>query len=384
MTINRLHELEQNMPNILPTLKEIAAAVMYAAEADTLEKVLERIALVSQQFVHARYVALAVPDRKGGLKYFKTVGVSPEEIAAIPHPPRGLGLLGAMHDQEIIRLQNIAEDPRSIGFPPNHPPMTSLLGVPIQIGRRFYGMLYMSDRIDGKSFTDEDQWLIEVLAGYAALAIAGVEISEQHSRLVLLEERERVAAELHDGIIQSLYAIGMHLQLLQIENTLPPESLNEAIGNLDTVIEDIRHYIQNLKAASYQHQTLYSALKDILARLHIPEDLRVQINAPDRHPHFAPSVFEAICQITHEAVSNVIRHARATQLVVSTRQYDSHFELIVEDDGQGFDLQSINDHEGLGLYNIQRRARLHNGQIQIRSASGEGTRLTLKIPTKTK
>src|SRR5690606_31469120 len=182
---------------VLANLREIAEAVMQAASAGTLEQALQQIAEVTRELVGVRYVALGVPDGMGSLKYFKTVGLTPEEIARIGNYPQGCGLLGtSMDNREVVRLDNIAEDERSAGFPPHHPVMTTLLGVPIQLGDQFFGILYLCDRFDGQPFTEEDQWLVETLAGYAALALAGVQLSEQHARLVLLEERERVAREL--------------------------------------------------------------------------------------------------------------------------------------------------------------------------------------------
>src|SRR3712207_2011732 len=118
---------ENDMNVVLASLKDIAEAVMHAAEAGTLEEVLERIAQVTQQVVHARYAALGVPDGRGSLRYFKVVGVSHAQIDKIGHYPVGLGLLGAiMHERKTIRLTNMKDDPRSIGFPQHHPVMTSL------------------------------------------------------------------------------------------------------------------------------------------------------------------------------------------------------------------------------------------------------------------
>ncbi|NJL55988.1 GAF domain-containing protein [bacterium] len=277
---------------VLPTLKDIIAAVVQAAEAGTLEEVLERINRVAQELVNARYAALGVPDGQGGLRYFKTAGMTPEEVARMPHPPEGHGLLGAiMNERQVLRLDQMQDDERSAGFPENHPHMRSLLGVPIQVGQQLFGMLYLSDRRDGQPFTDQDEWLVETLAGYAALAIAGVNLSEQQNRLVLLEERERVAMELHDGTIQSLYAIGMHLQLMRLDDDISSEAVGKAIEELDTVIEDIRGYILNLKVANYQTQTISEAMQDIVVRLRARDCLDVTIQAPDELPVFAPPVF---------------------------------------------------------------------------------------------
>jgi signal transduction histidine kinase len=366
---------------VLATLKDIAEAVIHAAESGTLRQVLQQIAYVAQQLVHSRYAALGIPGEQGTLKYFEVVGLTEDEIRQIAHPPVGRGLLGViMHEREILRLEHIRDDPRSVGFPENHPYMDRLLGVPIQAGQQLFGMLYLTDRLDDLPFTQEDQWLVESLAGYAALAIAGTQLSEQHGRLTLLEERERVGMELHDGIIQSLYAIGMQLQLLRLSQPAVGDEVAKVTQSLDAVIEDIRRYILNLKVATYEQKTVHDCLADVITRLHIPDALTVRINAPNRQPPFAPPVVEAICQIAYEAVSNIIRHANATEVVIDVNESATRFQMVIQDNGRGFNPNAPLNHGGLGLSNIVQRARIYRGEVVIDSTPGKGTRLILTIP----
>lgn len=366
---------------ILETLKDIAEAVVHASEAGTLKQVFQQIAYVAQQLVHSRYAALGIPSEHGTMKYFEVVGLKQDEIQQIAHPPVGRGLLGViMHEREILRLEHMRDDPRSSGFPNNHPHMDRLLGVPVQAGTALFGMLYLTDRLDGAPFTETDQWLVESLAGYAALAISGAQISEQHSRLTLLEERERVGMELHDGIIQSLYAIGMQLQLLRLTQPSVGDDVAKATKSLDAVIEDIRHYILNLRVANYEQQTIYDCLKDVLARLHVPDSLSIRLDAPNRQPPFAPPVVEAVCQIAYEAVSNIVRHADATDAIIEVSESSNFFQMTIRDNGQGFDSAATSQHGGLGLRNIMQRARIHGGDVTVRSEPSGGTVLTLRLP----
>ncbi|MCC6805187.1 MAG: GAF domain-containing protein, partial [Anaerolineae bacterium] len=261
---------------ILSRLKTIASSVIYAAGADTLGEVLERLADAARELVAARYAALGIPDGRGGLEYFEFAGMEAEAANMIGHLPQGRGLLGAiMEERQPIRLENIQADPRSVGFPPNHPDMERFLGVPILVGDHLFGMLYLTDRIDGEPFSEQDQWLIETIAGYAALAIAGVELRDQQRRVALLEERERISMELHDGVIQSLYAIGMYLELARTSDALKPNDLSQAINDLDSVITDIRSYIQNLRAREHQAHSLEDRLHEIIKRLHPPTTMNV-------------------------------------------------------------------------------------------------------------
>lgn len=366
---------------ILATLKDIAEAVIQAAEAGTLRQVFQQIAYVAQQLVSSRYAALGIPGEHGTLMYFEVAGLEPEAIKRIAHPPIGRGLLGViMHDREILRLEHMNEHPRSVGFPDQHPYMDRLLGVPVQVGEQLFGMLYLTDRLDDQPFTEQDQWLVESLAGYAALAIAGSQLSEQRSRLLLLEERERVGMELHDGIIQSLYAIGMQLQLLKLGQPALDDDISRATRSLDIVIEDIRRYILNLKVATYEQQTMRACLLDVLARLHIPDSLTVEVDAPDRQPPFAPPVVEAVCQIAYEAVSNIVRHADATEASITVTESAEQFQMVIADNGRGLDGGTAPDSGGLGLRNIMQRARIHGGKVLIDNVPGGGTRVTLTLP----
>ncbi|MDZ4770759.1 MAG: GAF domain-containing sensor histidine kinase [Chloroflexota bacterium] len=380
----------KEVTDILSTLKMIAEAVIGVAGADTLQQVFQQIAYVAQQLVGARYAALGIPGAGGTMAYFEVVGIAPDAIARIAHPPIGRGLLGViMHEREILRLEHISDDPRHIGFPPGHPPMERLLGVPIQVGGQLFGMLYLTDRRDDQPFTQEDQWLVESLAGYAALAIAGAQLQDQHRRVTLLEERERVGMDLHDGVIQSLYAIGMQLQLVRLSQPAVADSVSQATRSLDAVIEDIRRYIHNLNAATYERTSIREGLLDVVARLHIPATLMLTVDAPHGPPPFSPSVVEAVCQIAYEVVSNIVRHADATHASITVTEGASSFRMVVQDDGRGFVPDSLDefssdaleDTVGLGLRNIVGRARVHNGEVTVTSAPGGGTRVTLTLPT---
>ena len=138
----------------------------------SLDHLLERIATLACEQSEARYAALGVLDDDGKLDKFVSVGLTKEQIERIPHQPVGLGLLGVlMNTDGPIRISVIANDPRSVGFPPNHPNMTSFLGVPIRTSDRQLGQIYLTDKIDAAEFTEDDEKIIQMLAAYAAAAI---------------------------------------------------------------------------------------------------------------------------------------------------------------------------------------------------------------------
>lgn len=380
MTSDEMHTLDVTI--ILNRLQEIAQAVMHAAEAETLEVVLERIAALSRQLIPCRYAALGIPDGRGSLKYFKTSGMSPEELAMMERLPQGHGLLGAiMMERRTIRLDSIQRDLRSSGFPKHHPYMESFLGTPVQVGDQLFGMLYLCDRAEGP-FTISDEWMLETIAGYAALAIAGSNLRDKQRRLTLLEERQRISMELHDGVIQSLYAVGMYLDLLRTAGpTLESGKLKPAIDDLNATIDDVRSYIMNLKHMDmHQKVTIRGCLQDLVKRLRIPNVMHVEIDAPNSVPLFTPEVFESVCQIVNEGLSNALRHSGAQHLKITALQTQSALIITIKDDGEGFEMEEISARDGLGLRNMRHRAAQHNGQLLLESSRGNGTRLTITVP----
>lgn len=366
----------------LSKLQEITLVVLHAASADNIEQALQRIAHATRELVRARYAALGIPDGEGGLTHFKVSGITPEEIRKIDHPPIGRGLLGAiMHERQPIMTKRIGDDPRSSGFPKGHPTMEKFLGVPIQIGDVLFGMLYMTDREDGQPFDSTDQWLVETMARYAALAIAGVQLREKNHRLILLEERQRIGMALHDGIIQSLYALGMHIDLIRTQVDAPPNTFTPVIDGLNTVIEEIRDYIMNLRSRQQEQSTLYAMLNEALRTLYIPPDLEIVIQAPHRVVLLDPQDVESISMIIREGVSNIVRHANATQVILSAWQYPDHIKVTIVDNGIGFDEQASRKKNGLGVQNMYERARIHHGVLEVQSEVGVGTTITLDVPT---
>ena len=186
--------------------------------------------------------------------------------------------------------------------------------------------------------------------------------------------------ELHDGIIQSLYAMGMHLELMRMSGESTEEPMVEVLHSLNGVIEDIRRYIMNLPRGGDHKKTIADWLQEVIDHLRPPEALQIELNAPDSLPLFTAGTFGAICMMANEAISNAMRHAQATHVSVIAHQHDNLFQVTIADNGEGFDPEGLANHEGLGLRNIQQRAAMYNGRIHINSQPGKGTRLTIIVP----
>jgi len=351
-----------------------------------LDRVLQRIAHLARELVNARYAALGVPDGNNGLEQFLTSGMSEEEIAQMEHPPEGKGLLGALlHSTTPMRVPRIADDPRSAGFCGNHPEMTSFLGVPIVSKGALLGTLYLTDKIGADEFSEDDEQLIVMLAAHAAIAIENARLYQQVQRLAVLEERERIGMDLHDGIIQSIYAVGLTLEycnlLLDEEPPAAKTQLGQAISGLNDVIRDIRNYILDLRPQRFQGKDLPSGLFELIrafrANTLIQADLQVDM---DGDVALLQTQAAGLFHIAQEALANIAKHARARQVSVLLSRDTTHVTLAVRDDGRGFDPAHVSAYEGHGLRNMDARARALGGKLWVESAIGKGTTVKAVVP----
>lgn len=351
----------------------------------SLDGVLNRIVEAAKELSNARYAALGVPDGQGGLERFIAIGLSEEEQERIAHPPRGEGLLGEMlRGEGSLRIDDISEHPAAVGFPEGHPHMTSFLGVPIVGLGQPLGQIYLTDRQDARSFTEEDQRLVEMLAAYAASAIAIARLNQQARRLAVLEERQRIGMDLHDGIIQSIYAVGLTLDYVKhiLDDQQPAGGrLDEAIDGLNAVIRDLRSYILDLQPSQISSDGLYAALgtlaREFKANTLLDLDLQLERGLADR---FGQESSAAIFHIAREALANVAKHAQATRVWLSLRQGNGDVLLQVIDNGRGFEFGDTDAHLGHGLSNMRERAAAVGGDLSVVTKPKDGTTVTLRVP----
>lgn len=347
----------------------------------SLDRMLRRLAEITAHLVSARYAALGVPDERGGLEAFFTYGMTDRQISLMDHYPLGQGLLGALLSEQLaIRLDDMQADSRSTGFCPAHPKMNSFLGVPIMSKGRLLGSLYLCDRIDHQPFSAEDERLVEMLAGHAAIAIENAKLSDQLRKLTIIEERDRIGMELHDGIIQDIYAIGMKLELAQRTNAISPEMsahLSSTGQDLNHIIEDIRRYIQGLKVGVGYTLNLQDQIREIVEVFQAVSSAQLTLDIAPGFTILTEDKLHALTQISREALSNIARHANASQVHFKLSEEHGHMTLIISDDGGGFDLTSAS--AGHGLQNMRRRALQLGGTLTITSTA-QGTSLLLSLP----
>jgi signal transduction histidine kinase len=367
----------------------IEAGMILASEL-ALDVVLRRIVELAVDLTGARYGALGVLTPEGDrIDEFITVGITDEERARLGDPPTGHGLLGALiRDQRPLRIPDIASDPRSVGFPPNHPPMHSLLGAPIAGRARVFGNIYLTDKQDSDAFDEEDERILVVLAAQAAVAVENARLHEETEynarelrRLEVLEDRERIAKELHDGVIQSLFAVGMSLQGLATmsadDETV--RRLEAAVEDVDRAIRDLRNYIFGLRPGVLADRQLDQALKELTADFGARSGVVTVVEVDGEVASMLASRASDVVQLVREALSNVERHGEATTCRVSlVRGPDGTAVLEVDDDGRGFDVDRTA--WGMGLNNLRDRIESFGGRFQITSVPGEGTTVRMALP----
>ena len=356
-----------------------------AGELD-LDRVLELIVEGVRELVGSHYAALGTVNPDGGIESFITSGISSEERARIGPLPRGHGLLGTIiRDGVSLRIPDIAAHPDSYGFPPHHPPMRSLLGVPVRIAGRPVGNLYLTDKRDAAEFSADDQELVEMFALHAGIAIQNARLHREVQKLAVVDERLRISRDLHDGIIQSIYAVSLSLEdVVEHVASSPADAaarVDRAIDRLHTTIGDIRTFIVGLGPES--GGGIGDALETMTSELLAGSPVTLQLDvaaAPELDRRVHPEAAHELVQIAREAVSNVVRHSRAPSAKLSLEVGPEHAVLRIEDDGVGFDPERRMGSGHFGLANLRDRASGVGGTLTIESEPGKGTRIIVRLP----
>ncbi len=367
-----------------PQLKALTEAARAITSELSLEQVLQKIAQAAKDLIGAKYAALGVHDGSSSLSRFITAGIDPAAHEKIGPLPVGHSLLGIfLYQGRSIIVKDIANHPAAIGFPKHHPVMHSLLGVPILSKEKLIGALYLADKEDDTEFSEADQQLIEMLAIHAAIAIENARLYEQTQRLAILEERERFSRDLHDGIIQSIYAVGLSLDnakaTISPENDTAIEQIEFSMKSLAHVITDIRNYIFDLRPQALKDKGLYARLQGLIQELRVNTVLVVDAEiAPDINTYLSELQASHIFHIAHEALANTVRHAKARKVTLKLTHANGNVILQIEDDGIGFKAPGQIRHGHRGLANIQQRASTIGASLTIESDPVQGgTILTL-------
>jgi two-component system, NarL family, sensor histidine kinase DevS len=359
------------------------AGISLTSELDTAT-VLQRVADQAREVAGAKYAALGVFDENGDVEQFITSGITRDERARIGPLPKGRGILGALQtDQRTLRLRRITDDPRSVGFPANHPPMRSFLGTPILFRGVSLGNLYLTEKQNAEEFTADDEEAIRTLAAQAAIAIENARLYEQLERVSVNEERHRIGMDLHDGVIQSLYGVSLQLEdaadRMQSEPQVARKVLDRAVDRLNASIADLRNYVLGLRPVRGSDRPLTESLPTLAAQARTNALLDVDVAvAPDAAAVLDDPKREAAFYIAADALGNIQRHARARRAVVRLFREAKTVVLEVSDDGVGFDYERAVD--GHGLRNMRERAFSVGGRLNVSTEPGRGSRVRFELP----
>ena len=331
----------------------------------------------------ARYGALGVlNDRRDALAEFITVGLGEDEEQRIGARPTGRGVLGLLiTNPKPLRLADLGSHPDSFGFPPNHPAMTSFLGVPLKVRDEVYGNLYLTNKLGWSEFTGDDEGLVGVLALAAGIAIENARLHTRVQETAVYADRDRLARDLHDTVIQRLFAVGLSLQSMAgaAASDGLAERLSAAVSDLDDTIRQVRSTIYELGSAGAEQglrtriQSLVRDVEPVVGtEIHLMFDGPVDSAVSDQ-------VAEHLLATIREALSNVGRHSHATKTTVRLSVDGGVCRLQVEDNGDGIE-ESDGNHAGFGLVNLQRRAEKLHGEFAVEHLEAGGTLLTWQVP----
>ena len=354
----------------------------------SLEVVLKKVVEQAKNLVGAKYGALSVIDQEGRIISFITSGISTEERAAIGPPPIGHGLLGVvLREGHHLRLQNIGTHPQSYGFPPNHPPMKSLLAVPIPCKSPFLGNLYLTEKLERAVFSADDEETLERFALQAALAIDNAHLHQQVADLAVAEERIRIAHEMHDGLAQVLGYVNTKVQAAEMylkrgKSEEAGGQLRELASAARQAYSDVRESIVGLRTLPGAQKTFAEVLQEYLERWQEMSGISTSLTI-DPGVSLKPSVELQLVRIVQEALTNVRKHARASSARVEVWRRNEKVIALVIDNGIGFAAaapRSRGEFPQFGLTTMRERAEGIGGSLAIESTPGAGTTVRFEVP----
>jgi len=379
--LSNLRADNERLRRRLVTLSQLGERIASSLDID---KVFQEVVDSACTLTGARYGALGVFDAGGRIEQFVTHGLTRQEQERIGRPPEGLGVLGWLRDlQEPLRLGDLTKHPRAVGVPPDHPLMKTFLGAPVRYQNNVLGNLYLTEKEHSEDFTPEDENLLVLFAAQAAMAIRNAQLHRQVQDLVVLEERERIGMDLHDGVIQSLYAAGLRLETcledLGADSAGVAQELRKAIDQLNQVIVDVRSYIFQLRPGMLADADLAGAIGGLLQELKVNALLDVALTEERAACRgLSEHQTNALFLIAQEAIANARKHARPSQVSVRLQQRDGLFTMEIRDDGSGFDVTTPG--AGQGMRNMRERVEKLGGALDLRSAPGNGTEVHVSVP----
>jgi signal transduction histidine kinase len=248
--------------------------------------------------------------------------------------------------------------------------------VPVAVGGRAFGNIYLTEKVGG--FTDDDVMIIEALSRIAGSAVTTARLQDRLRSIAVGEDRERIARDLHDSVIQDLFGVGLGLQGIaeRVTDSTAASKVEEAIDRLDRVVESLRAYIFQLRTTRGRRQ-LDERLQELVSRMGsaYPTTVTLEIGTTG----LANGQLEdEVVKFVTEALSNALRHSKGTEIEVIVDSDEEWCRILVRDDGVGFDQDA--PPSGMGLANLAARASNLGGSADLSSNPGAGTTVEVRLP----
>jgi signal transduction histidine kinase len=362
--------------------EHVSQVVLAVASQLSVRDVLQMIVRSARSLAGARYAALGVPDDAGSFAEFLVDGLTPAEQAAIGPLPRQHGMLGVMlREGKPLRLDDIREDPRFWGWPAAHPDLVDVLAVPIKEGDQILGFIFAACKMQPGGFTERDERLVSLFAAHAAIALTNARLFERGRELSVLQERARLARELHDAVAQKLFSVRVKARAASVLVGRDPD---RAVRELQSVADlagqahaELRAVIDGLAPPELGAGGLTGSIRGYAALAGRTYGAQVHLEA-GALPPLDPQRETVIYRVAQEAISNALRHSGSAAIKVSLVARQHRVILEVADSGSGFDPDA--PRPGIGLASMRERAASVGGRLGVTSAPGAGTIVRLSVP----
>lgn len=361
--------------------QHVSQVVLAVSSQLSVRDVLQMIVRSARSLAGARYAALGVPDDAGSFAEFVVDGLSAREQAAIGPLPRHHGMLGVMlREGKPLRLADIRADSRFWGWPETHPVLTDVLGVPIREGDQILGFIFAACKTEPGGFTERDERLVSLFAAHAAIALTNARLYERGRELSVLQERARLARDLHDAVSQKLFSVRVKAAAAAVLVDRDPARAVEEIGSVAALAgqaqAELRAVIDGLAPPELAAGGLAGSVRGYALLAGRTHEADVQVRAGEL-PDLDPQRETALYRVAQEAIGNALRHSGSKQITVSLTQRQRSVVLEVTDKGRGFDPRSL---AGLGLASMRERAASVRGRLTVASEPGAGTKIRLSVP----